>query len=329
MEHSTSQATRQHPGMGEGKLQVKKLLESYLASVLPNPAKELTLVEEGLAVCQLKNASLQESAVLEIPMAREIIQFLLVCEGIATIHAGKPDEKIVADPKAIVQCSYPFEPWVLHVEMAPGAMIWSLLFSIETLHALFGSGFGSNREDFEVFLKNYKQKKHFSQVENTPALNVCLYQIFNNGITEGLRRLYQKSKVTEFLTLYLNKPRKDNTLEASCPFVTDEEEISRIKKARSIIEDQLNRPPSLKELARMVGTNEFKLKVGFKNLYGNTVFGYLGDLRMQKARELLEVRKLHIQEVATLVGYTNPSHFIAAYKKKFGVTPKQYLKSTQ
>jgi AraC-like DNA-binding protein len=328
MEHQTAPASRPHHQAGEGNKALRNLLDTHLEKVLPNPAKELTLVEEGLAVFQLRNAT-NEPYTLELPMAREIIQFMLVCEGTAQVNAGPQEEKLTADPKTIVQCSYPFEPWVLQVEMAPGAMIWSLLFSIETLHAFFGSGFGANREDFEVFLKSYKQKKHFSQVENTPALNVCFYQIFNNSITEGLRRLYQKSKVTEFLTLYLNKPRKDNALEASCPFVNDEEEISRIKKARSIMEDQLSKPPGLKELARMVGTNEFKLKVGFKNLYGNTVFGYLGDLRMQKARELLEVRKLHIQEVASLVGYSNPSHFIAAYKKKFGVTPKQYLKSTQ
>ena len=77
----------------------------------------------------------------------------------------------------------------------------------------------------------------------------------------------------------------------------------------------------------MVGTNEFKLKVGFRSIFGTTVYGYLSDHRMEHARKMLTVDKVRIKEVAVEVGYSNPSHFIAAYKRKFGVTPKQHLKS--
>ena len=84
-------------------------------------------------------------------------------------------------------------------------------------------------------------------------------------------------------------------------------------------------PPGLKELAKQAGLNEYQLKVGFKEIYGNTVFGYLLDHKLDHARVLLDTAKYQVNEVAYQIGYTNPSHFIASFKKKFGVTPKKYL----
>ena len=87
----------------------------------------------------------------------------------------------------------------------------------------------------------------------------------------------------------------------------------------------LESPPGLKELARWAGLNEYQLKAGFKEIYGNTVHGYLTDHRLDHARLLLDTKKYQVAEVAYQIGHTNPSHFIAAFKKKFGVTPKKYL----
>lgn len=76
------------------------------------------------------------------------------------------------------------------------------------------------------------------------------------------------------------------------------------------------------ELAHKCGLNDFKLKSGFKQLYGNTVFGYLGNLRMEVALRLLKEQK-SVRLVAEEIGYKNPQHFTAAFKKKYGVLPSQ------
>lgn len=83
-------------------------------------------------------------------------------------------------------------------------------------------------------------------------------------------------------------------------------------------------PPSLLALARQVGLNDFKLKRGFRQVFGTTAFGYLHDQRMERARQLLEERRFNVTEVACTVGYANPSHFAAAFKRKFGVNPGAY-----
>ena len=60
-------------------------------------------------------------------------------------------------------------------------------------------------------------------------------------------------------------------------------------------------------------------------LYGDSVFGFLLDYKLDFARKLLLSKSYSVGEVAAKVGYSTSSHFIAAFKKKFGVTPKKYL----
>ena len=101
--------------------------------------------------------------------------------------------------------------------------------------------------------------------------------------------------------------------------------MRKIKNAKEHLLKNIDAPPRLKELAKLAGLNEYQLKAGFKEIYGNTVFGYLLDHKLDNARVLLDSKKYHVAEVAYQIGYTNPSHFIAAFRKKFGVTPKKYL----
>lgn len=83
----------------------------------------------------------------------------------------------------------------------------------------------------------------------------------------------------------------------------------------------------MKELSKQHGLNEYQLKVGFKEIYGSTVYGYVMDAKLQKSRLLLDSGRYSVNEVAFQIGYQNPSHFIAAFKKKFGTTPKKYTAS--
>ena len=71
-----------------------------------------------------------------------------------------------------------------------------------------------------------------------------------------------------------------------------------------------------------------KLKEGFKQIYGTTVYGFLFDYKMELARKLLESRAHNVNEVGLKVGYSTASHFIAAFKKQYGITPKKYIQSS-
>ncbi|QZT38057.1 AraC family transcriptional regulator [Halosquirtibacter xylanolyticus] len=70
--------------------------------------------------------------------------------------------------------------------------------------------------------------------------------------------------------------------------------------------------------------NEKKLKIGFKELFGNTIYGYLFDYRMNHAKVLLEQTSLSVHEIGIQCGYSYPSHFTTAFRRKCQCTPKSY-----
>src|SRR5690606_35738008 len=140
--------------------------------------------------------------------------------------------------------------------------------------------------------------------------------------SESARELYYHGKVFELLSLYFSE-KKPNT--ETCPFLNDEETVRKIKNAKEYLLKNMDAPPSLKTLAKTVALNEYQLMAGFKEIYDNTVYGYLLDHKLYHARVLLDTVKYKVNEVAFQIGYTTPSHFIAALRKKFGITPNKYL----
>jgi AraC family transcriptional activator of pyochelin receptor len=127
------------------------------------------------------------------------------------------------------------------------------------------------------------------------------------------------------LSLYFNK-NEDTDIE-QCPFLIDEDNVRKIRLAKEIILKNMSEPPSLQELSEEIGLSLNKLKEGFKQLYGDTVFGYLLNHKMEEARRMLASTNYNVNEVGLRIGYSTSSHFIAAFKKKYGTTPKKYLMS--
>ncbi|MGE7988477.1 helix-turn-helix transcriptional regulator [Lysinibacillus fusiformis] len=115
-------------------------------------------------------------------------------------------------------------------------------------------------------------------------------------------------------------PRSINSVEFS------RDDRSKLFQAQAIMVENMTNPPSLMELSRLVGLNDFKLKKGFKEMYGTTVFGYLREKRLEKASFLLQSGTMNVMEVANAVGYSNPSHFAEVFKGKYGVSPRDFLK---
>lgn len=95
-------------------------------------------------------------------------------------------------------------------------------------------------------------------------------------------------------------------------------DMERVQYARDYLIENMEMPPSLSELSRIVGMNEFKLKKQFKEAFNMTVLGYLADYRLGVARSLLEDGNKAIGDIAYELGYSSPQHFSAAFRKKFG-----------
>lgn len=202
------------------------------------------------------------------------------------------------------------------LKTTPRTKMAALEISLETLHQLF------MHEPLPFLKPENINRKFYDEKEIPSGLVVTLHQLFTSRLSENAAPLFYQGKVFEILGLYFSETKPDRE---SCPFLNDEETVRKIKHAKEHLLKNSNNPPSLKELARLSGLNEYQLKVGFKEIYGNTVFGYLLDHKLDYSRTMLDTGKFQVNEVAFQIGYSNPSHYIAAFKKKFGITPKKYL----
>ncbi len=156
-------------------------------------------------------------------------------------------------------------------------------------------------------------------------LDLALDALLNAKEPNLLKSLFYKSKILELLS-HTFDTTEDHLYEA-CPFLKEKDNVERIKKARNILIDNLACPPSLSELAKEIGMNEYNLKIGFKNVYGLPAFKYLQEHRLNYSKKLLGEGQHQVSEIADIIGYKSSSHFIEAFRKKFGNTPKKFMGS--
>ena len=156
----------------------------------------------------------------------------------------------------------------------------------------------------------------------TPSMLAAVQQILTCPYQGNVRQLYLESKTLELLALKLEQMRQPVAADNKITLKSDD--IHRLYQARQILLTDIEHPPSLMELARQVGINDFKLKRGFRQIFGTTVFGCLYEYRMEQAKQLLDTHHLKVAQIAQTVGYANPSQFSAAFKRRFGFSPKGY-----
>lgn len=141
---------------------------------------------------------------------------------------------------------------------------------------------------------------------------------------EPLRGIRLESKSLELLALCIEQLFMDRTLAESAAYSElGRADRQKILQARDIVCARLSAPPSLLELARLVGLNDYKLKLGFRQMFGQSVYGYLRDQRMEIAWGALKRGECNVSQAATLVGYTNFSHFATAFRKRYGMNPSR------
>tara|TARA_R110000823_G_scaffold315661_1_gene449181 strand:- start:10549 stop:11493 length:945 start_codon:yes stop_codon:yes gene_type:complete len=108
------------------------------------------------------------------------------------------------------------------------------------------------------------------------------------------------------------------------------EDIRKIREGRNMILNNLQMDlPNLTDLAHQLGTNEFKLKYGFRELYGTTVFKYLVQERLRKAKTLVQYTQLNFKSIAKMVGFKSVPHFTRAFKEQYEYSPKIFREKSK
>jgi AraC-like DNA-binding protein len=154
---------------------------------------------------------------------------------------------------------------------------------------------------------------------------MAIQQILDCPYQSPLKRLYLESKALELIT---HSMAQFIALEAALKknFVLRPQDIESVHHAKKLVGRDFQNPPKLLDLARAVGLPHPKLNFCFREVYGTTVFGYLREMRLNKAKSLLDDGRMNVTEAAYSVGYSSLSHFAMAFKDHFGTAPGNYLR---
>ncbi|WP_373516360.1 helix-turn-helix transcriptional regulator, partial [Pricia sp.] len=268
-------------------------------------------IADGFFVLKIQNDTTEIQRV-----AREIdssfIQFHFCLKGSAKFVFNQGNYALEVSEENSLLLYNPQMDLPLNLDLHPNSWLVSVVMTIRKFHSLF-----SREADYIPFLsKENKDKKYYSQEVASPAIAVVLSQIMNYNLHPSIKELYIKGKAYELIALYFNKG--EGTDVEQCPFLVDEDNVRRIRNAKEIMISRMAEPPTLTELSDEIGLSLKKLKEGFKQIYGDSVFSFLFDYKMEYARKMLETGRHNVNEVGLKVGYSTASHFISAFKKKYG-----------
>ena len=279
---------------------------------------EETQVQNGFNVIKLENID-KDVLKYSKEVDSTFIQLHFCLSELGKLHFGPHYTIDVKEGNSLLLYN-PNQNLPINLSLQPKTKYVVFIVSIKVFHSFF-----SQVAEIIPFLdEENKGKKYYLDKPLTPSEVLVLNQLFKDQNGNSLSELYIKGKVYELLSLYFNRSQ-DN--DQACPFLDNEENVEKIKKAKQIIIENISEPPSLQELANTIGLSLSKLKEGFKHIYGESVFNFLLDYKLEYARKMLLSKKYNVSEISLQVGYSTPSHFISAFKKKYGTTPKQYIMS--
>ena len=250
-------------------------------------------------------------------VSSNFIQIHFCLNADAELHYGPYYSQDVKSQKSMLLYN-PIQDLQINLSLGAKGKYLAFVVSIKMFHSFF-----SQVSDLIPFLNDdNKDKKYYLKKDLSPSEVLVINQFFDKH--NALQDLYLRGKTYEVLSLYFKQNNKDAQ---GCPFLENEDNVEKIKNAKQIIINNMAEPPSMQELADEIGLSLSKLKEGFKHIYGESVFNFLFDYKLEFARKQLLSKKYNVSEISLQVGYSTASHFIAAFKKKYGTTPKQYIMS--
>jgi len=200
-------------------------------------------------------------------------------------------------------------------------------FEINLVPQFFSKYLPNQGTQFYQFLKNIDNQISACIDSNnyymTPKMHFIIREIIQCPYEGVFKKMFLEAKVLELLMLQLEQISKT----PYTPGSISKSNREKIYAVKDILSKNLANHTTLNHLARQVGTNEFTLKKGFKEIFGTTVFGYWNELKMERAKHMLLHEDIPINRISEKIGYKNPQHFTTAFKKKYGIVPSELKKN--
>lgn len=200
----------------------------------------------------------------------------------------------------------------------------------------------TNKEYFFSLINQYNAEKYVNWNQLDPNIltallkgnkfgtleNSVLQDIMTCKLSSTAKLHYMNAKSHELLSLTIEKLNLTDNPYASKTYIISDYDLEKMNTIRIILASNLAKAPTIDELSKTIGMNPTKLKRAFKDVYHTTIYGYLREKRLEYSKNKLYDRDLTIAEIANEIGYSNPSKYATAFRKKYGVNPKEIRNKT-
>ncbi|MGJ8733534.1 MAG: helix-turn-helix domain-containing protein [Cellulophaga sp.] len=196
-------------------------------------------------------------------------------------------------------------------------------FTKNTLEKLIGKADQTNIDGLHTKLNIDHFFSYFKKSKRIPLkLRNQINEIINCTYVGDLKHNYIQSRLAILIVDFLMDKTKPVVESKKLP----EADYLAIVKVEEYCRLNLKSKLTIIGLSQIAGFNTTKLKSDFKKVYKTTIFKHITQLRMDKARQLIQEEGMSIAEVSYEVGYSNPQHFTAAFKKTIGYLPSKLIK---
>lgn len=228
-------------------------------------------------------------------------------------HANMGGIVLLPAPSGLIEIDPGKKVQILHVHVDKEFFLSKFQWDLEDIHPELRKAVESDRRIPFIY-----------RDVMSPSIRMAVHQAIC-GVQPGIpETVFFEGKALELVSLQLGAYNQHKGRWARKETISPDEREKIFEAAKLLVGD-LDAPPKLDDLAKSVNLGLRKLQTGFRDIFDTSVFGFLRNYKMQKARLLFLETSMNVSEVAWKVGYINVSHFSAAYKRRFGILPKRFI----
>ena len=263
----------------------------------------------------------RERSVLEINADPADIYLFCVKKGNLVLQASFIPHPLEMAASEAIFLAFPRGQWNVNLIMEAGNEVFLISMETSSLHRLIAPRF--DKQQFDSAPKvNVRDLMRLIPVQ--PALMFCFDQLIHNRMQSHFRKIFEKAKFLEIFSLLMEAAFHQTP--DVCPVAMSPSIEGKLRQVRLHIMEHLDEAPDPDKLAIRYDLPKTTLREGYRYVFGKTLHQFHTDHKLESAMQMLNEGEMLVKEVAFKIGYQNPSHFISAFKKKYGFTPKQYLR---
>lgn len=256
---------------------------------------------------------------IELVPGDGLIQFYFKLSGDLTFAPSQTEPLHLNRPSLLVY----FQPPGMEIKewMAPSARERCIAINVraEYLVGHFLAAAGDSAPQLRALVSGSPGQFRYCQLSLSSRMFDLASRLVDNPYTGALALIHTEAITLELLCAAVAEfsAARDVPLE---PY--SEHDLHCLHMARTLLMKQLSPVPTIRHVARAAGMNETSLKRGFKAVFGETVFDFSVRCRMEHALTLLCEHRLPVARVAEAVGYSHQTSFATAFRRHFGLCPK-------